>query len=109
VCGEMAGNPLGVFLLLGLGINALSVAPSSLPEVKKVIRSVPAAERGTGGDAARCTRLAGRSHRTPEGRAVALARPVAVLRPLEPAGRIVKGTGHAPTARGYPMDGESAA
>jgi phosphoenolpyruvate-protein phosphotransferase (PTS system enzyme I) len=44
VCGELAGNPLGVFLLLGLGINAFSVASSSLPEVKKVIRSVPAAE-----------------------------------------------------------------
>lgn len=44
VCGEMAANPLGVFLLLGLGINALSVAPTSLPEVKKVIRSVPAVD-----------------------------------------------------------------
>jgi phosphoenolpyruvate-protein phosphotransferase (PTS system enzyme I) len=44
VCGEMAANPLGVFLFLGLGINALSVAPSSLPEVKKVIRTVPAGE-----------------------------------------------------------------
>jgi phosphoenolpyruvate-protein phosphotransferase (PTS system enzyme I) len=44
VCGELAGNPLGVFLLLGLGITALSVAPSALPEIKKVIRTVPAAE-----------------------------------------------------------------
>jgi phosphoenolpyruvate-protein phosphotransferase (PTS system enzyme I) len=44
VCGEMAGNPLGVFLLLGLGITAISVAPSALPEVKKVIRSVPAVD-----------------------------------------------------------------
>jgi phosphoenolpyruvate-protein phosphotransferase (PTS system enzyme I) len=44
VCGEMAGNPLGVFLFLGLGITAMSVAPSALPEVKKVIRSVPAVE-----------------------------------------------------------------
>ncbi len=42
VCGEMAANPLGVFLLLGLGVPALSVAPSALPEVKKVVRSVPA-------------------------------------------------------------------
>ncbi|MBX6362972.1 MAG: phosphoenolpyruvate--protein phosphotransferase [Gemmatimonadetes bacterium] len=41
VCGEAAANPLGVFLLLGLGITALSVGPSSLPEIKKVIRSVP--------------------------------------------------------------------
>ena len=44
VCGEMAGNPLGIYLLLGLGITAFSVAPSSLPEIKKVIRSVPAAD-----------------------------------------------------------------
>ena len=43
VCGELAGNPLGVYLLIGLGISALSVAPSSLPEIKKVVRSVPAA------------------------------------------------------------------
>jgi phosphotransferase system enzyme I (PtsI) len=44
VCGELASNPLGVFMLLGLGITALSVAPSALPEVKKVIRTVPAAD-----------------------------------------------------------------
>jgi phosphotransferase system enzyme I (PtsI) len=47
VCGEMAANPLGVFLLLGLGITALSVGPASLPEIKKVIRSVPAADART--------------------------------------------------------------
>ena len=41
VCGELAATPLGVFLLLGMGVTALSVAPSSLPEIKKVIRSVP--------------------------------------------------------------------
>lgn len=41
VCGEMAGNPLAVYMLLGLGITALSVGPASLPEIKKVIRSVP--------------------------------------------------------------------
>jgi phosphotransferase system enzyme I (PtsI) len=40
VCGEMAANPLGAFLLLGLDITALSVAWPALPELKKVIRSV---------------------------------------------------------------------
>jgi signal transduction protein with GAF and PtsI domain len=40
----MASNPLAVFLLVGLGITALSVGPASLPEIKKVIRSVPAVE-----------------------------------------------------------------
>jgi phosphoenolpyruvate-protein phosphotransferase (PTS system enzyme I) len=44
VCGELASHPLGVFMLLGLGITAVSVAPSALPEIKKVIRTVPAAE-----------------------------------------------------------------
>ena len=44
VCGEMASNPLAVYLLLGLGITALSVGPASLPEIKKVIRSVPMAD-----------------------------------------------------------------
>jgi phosphotransferase system enzyme I (PtsI) len=38
VCGELAANPLGAFLLLGLDIHSLSVAWSSLPEIKKVIR-----------------------------------------------------------------------
>ena len=40
VCGELAANPLGTFLLLGLDITALSVAWPALPEVKHVIRSV---------------------------------------------------------------------
>jgi phosphoenolpyruvate-protein phosphotransferase (PTS system enzyme I) len=39
VCGEMAANPLGTFLMVGLDIQALSVAWPALPEVKKVIRS----------------------------------------------------------------------
>ena len=38
VCGEMAANPLGVFLLLGLDIHSLSVGWPSVPEVKRVIR-----------------------------------------------------------------------
>ena len=38
VCGEMAANPLGAFLLLGLDITTLSVAWPSLPEVKKMVR-----------------------------------------------------------------------
>lgn len=40
VCGEMAANPLGAFLLLGLDITALSMAWPSLPEIKKLIRDV---------------------------------------------------------------------
>lgn len=44
VCGELAANPLGVYALLGLGISVFSVSPSALPEIKKVIRTVPAAD-----------------------------------------------------------------
>ena len=44
VCGEMAAHPLGAFLLLGLGIPALSVGPGALVEIRKVIRSSSAAD-----------------------------------------------------------------
>ncbi len=40
VCGEMSSNPGRALLLLGLGVRNLSVPPSSLPKVKKAIRSV---------------------------------------------------------------------
>ena len=40
VCGELASNPVGAFLLIGMGVQSLSVGPSSLAEIKKVIRSV---------------------------------------------------------------------
>jgi len=52
VCGEMAGNPLAVFLLIGLGISALSVGTASLPEIKKVIRSVPSTDARSAATAA---------------------------------------------------------
>jgi phosphoenolpyruvate-protein phosphotransferase (PTS system enzyme I) len=38
VCGEMAGDPVYVPLLLGLGVDELSAAPPSLPQVKYLIR-----------------------------------------------------------------------
>ncbi len=40
ICGEMAGNPLATALLIGLGMNELSVVPAVLPEIKKIIRSL---------------------------------------------------------------------
>lgn len=43
-CGEMSGNPGRALLLLGLGLRNLSVSPSSLPAVKKAIRSVTIAQ-----------------------------------------------------------------
>lgn len=40
VCGEMAGNPLLVPLLLGLGVDEFSVSPTVVTLVKDAIRSV---------------------------------------------------------------------
>jgi phosphotransferase system enzyme I (PtsI) len=40
VCGEMSGDPIYTLLLLGLGLRQLSATPHSIPEIKKVIRSV---------------------------------------------------------------------
>jgi len=40
VCGEMAGDPMMVPLLLGLGMDEISVAPPTVPSVKYLIRRV---------------------------------------------------------------------
>jgi len=40
VCGEMAGDPLYVPLLLGMGVDELSVGAANLPRIKEVIRRV---------------------------------------------------------------------
>jgi phosphotransferase system enzyme I (PtsI) len=40
VCGEMAGNPLMTPLLVGLGIDELSVSPPATPAVKDVVRKM---------------------------------------------------------------------
>jgi phosphotransferase system enzyme I (PtsI) len=44
VCGEIAADPLAGALLLGLGVDALSVSPVSLFEAKRLIRSTSYAE-----------------------------------------------------------------
>lgn len=38
VCGEMASQPFGALLLLGMGVNELSMSTGSLPEIKSLIR-----------------------------------------------------------------------
>jgi phosphotransferase system enzyme I (PtsP) len=38
VCGEMAGDPAGALLLLGMGVDILSMSPALLPQVKLAIR-----------------------------------------------------------------------
>lgn len=40
MCGELAGNPLATLLLLGMGLQEFSMSPSSVPKIKKIIRSV---------------------------------------------------------------------
>jgi phosphotransferase system enzyme I (PtsI) len=49
LCGEIAGEALYTMLLIGLGLRTLSLVPSRIPLVKRVIRSV---------DVPRCERLA---------------------------------------------------
>ncbi|MEW6234054.1 MAG: phosphoenolpyruvate--protein phosphotransferase [Candidatus Omnitrophota bacterium] len=40
VCGEMASDPVCVLMLLAIGIERLSMAPTSIPAIKQVVRSV---------------------------------------------------------------------
>ena len=40
VCGQMASNPVLVPLLIGLGVDELSVSPSQAPMIKDVIRKL---------------------------------------------------------------------
>lgn len=40
ICGEMAGDPNLTALLVGLGINQLSMIASNIPLVKKIIRQI---------------------------------------------------------------------
>ena len=44
VCGETAGNPVLVPLLLGLGVTELSASPGAVPLVKDVVRHLRLAE-----------------------------------------------------------------
>jgi len=39
VCGEMAGDPASALLLLGMGVDSLSMSVASMPRVKSVIRN----------------------------------------------------------------------
>jgi phosphoenolpyruvate-protein kinase (PTS system EI component) len=46
MCGELAGNPLAVPVLLGLGLDEFSMTVSAIPAAKALIRtlSVPQAQ-----------------------------------------------------------------
>jgi phosphotransferase system enzyme I (PtsI) len=40
LCGELAGDTLATVLLVGLGLDDLSMSPARLPEVKQLIRTI---------------------------------------------------------------------
>ncbi|HZY41400.1 MAG TPA: putative PEP-binding protein, partial [Anaerolineae bacterium] len=40
VCGELAGDPLAIPILIGLGVKELSMASGSIPEAKQIIRAL---------------------------------------------------------------------
>ena len=40
MCGEMAGEPIHTPLLLGLGVDEMSVNPQFIPAVKKMVRDL---------------------------------------------------------------------
>ena len=44
ICGEMAGDPLNMPILLGLGFSELSMNPKSIPAIKSMIRSMNVSE-----------------------------------------------------------------
>lgn len=40
ICGEMAGDPAATMLLVGLGLERLSMSPGLIPEVKEMVRAI---------------------------------------------------------------------
>ncbi len=40
LCGELAADPIAIPLLIGLGIDELSMNPSSIPQAKMVLRAI---------------------------------------------------------------------
>lgn len=47
VCGEMCTDPMCALLLIGLGVNELSMGALAIPEIKRLIRQITFAEART--------------------------------------------------------------
>jgi phosphotransferase system enzyme I (PtsI) len=41
LCGEMAGDPLCISILLGIGLDGLSMNARAIPLIKKMVRAIP--------------------------------------------------------------------
>lgn len=44
VCGEMASNPAQVILLIGMGMTDLSMTPSAIPTIRRLVRAIDLAK-----------------------------------------------------------------
>ncbi len=40
ICGELAGDPLAITLMVGMALDSLSMNPVSIPRVKKILRAI---------------------------------------------------------------------
>ncbi len=62
LCGEMVGNPIAVPILLGLGIEELSGAPSAVPVVKEIVHALDTGEAAADARQARSVGTAAEVH-----------------------------------------------
>jgi phosphoenolpyruvate-protein kinase (PTS system EI component) len=44
LCGELAGEPLALLILLGLGLDEFSMNPPAIPVAKQILRALTLAE-----------------------------------------------------------------
>jgi phosphotransferase system enzyme I (PtsI) len=63
VCGEMASQPLMAFALIGLGVREMSVAPRSVPLMKRIVRGISAGHAEQAAHEATCARSAADAER----------------------------------------------
>ncbi|HYW50925.1 MAG TPA: phosphoenolpyruvate--protein phosphotransferase, partial [Gemmatimonadaceae bacterium] len=62
-CGEMASHPLTAFVLIGLGIRHLSVAPRAVSRMKRILGSISAESAKEAADAALASSTAAEAER----------------------------------------------